>query len=98
MSLGDSDLPVFFADFGIPVVFNGFTTNGIFESPSELENLASNGGSFEQQERVVLIASTAFVVPPKARDALTVDGTSYTVKSREYIGDGKTIRYRLKVV
>lgn len=98
MAFGDSDLPIFFADFGVSVIFGSETTNGIFETPSELENLASNGGSFEQQERVILVASTAFTTPPKPKDSVTVDGTSFTVKSREYIGDGKTIRFRLKAV
>lgn len=97
MAFGDSDLPTFFNDFGVSVLFGAETTSGILETPSEIENILSNGGAFEQQERVLTIASTAFAAPPKAKDALTVDGTNYTVKSREYIGDGKTIRYRLKV-
>ncbi len=90
MNFGDSDLGTFFSDFGVAVVYEGQTANGIFGMPSDV--FAGPGPSgIEEHEFCVQLPFNAFSPAPKPKDSITVDSTAYKVKGRKYLGDGKVM-------
>ena len=95
MPLGDSDLGVFFSDFGVPVVFQGQAALGNFDSPSDSFSYGSGPSTAEQQWYCVSLPYNAFTPIPKPKDAITVDGVAYTVKGRKYGEDGKIMTLEL---
>jgi hypothetical protein len=81
---GDSDLPVFFADFGqqAPVVWNNEpAASGILDTVTDVFSHGSGPGGFERSLVVLRIPYNAFSATPKPRDSITVGGVSYTVHS-----------------
>lgn len=96
MAFGDSDLPIFFADFGVSVVFQGQTVNGNLDSPSEGFAFGSGPSTMEEQRYCVSVPYNAFTTIPKAKDAITVNGVSYTVKARHYSQDGSVMSLELQ--
>jgi hypothetical protein len=81
---GDSDLAVFFADFGqsTPVVWNGEpAVNGILDTQTDVFSHGGGPGGQERNTVVLRIPYNAFSAIPKPRDPITVAGVSYTVQS-----------------
>jgi archaellum component FlaF (FlaF/FlaG flagellin family) len=72
--LGQNDLDLFLADFGVPVVLNGSTVKGIFDSPT---NVTAEG----------MILTNDYVVTLKT-PSITVNGTAYTVRDARMMDDG----------
>lgn len=96
MAFGDSDLPAFFADMGESVVINGQTIKAFVDTPESPWEHGSLGSMVEGCVKVTA-AGTAFTALPTAGMAATVRGASYTVKSRNLVGDGRIIEIELKV-
>jgi hypothetical protein len=95
---GDADLPTFFADFGVPVIFGSNTALGNFDRP-QLIKLADQGfGGVETEFPLVHLAYNAFSPMPDAGDAVNVDGTAYTVAERTTESDGGVVCLALKAV
>jgi hypothetical protein len=81
---GDSDLSIFFADFGAstPVIWNQEpAVNGILDSFTDVFMHGSGPGGFERNTLCLRIPYNAFTATPQPRDAITVGGVNYTVHS-----------------
>jgi len=79
---GDSDLAVFTADFGVPVIWNGEpAVNGILDSSMDAFAHGAGPGGFEKTTYLLRIPFNAFSSVPRPKDAITVDGVDYTVLS-----------------
>lgn len=77
---GDSDLGVFFADQGVPVVWNSEpAVLGILDTSTDVFQHADGPGGFQRQTVILRIPYNAFSATPAPRDAITVNGVSYTV-------------------
>lgn len=88
---GDSDLAVFTADFGVPVIWNGEPeVQGILDVNVDVFAHGSGPGGFEKTTYVLRIAFNAFSAVPRPKDPIIVDGVSYTVLS---LPDQKDIRF-----
>ena len=80
--LGDNDLPLLFADFGVPVLWNSQgPVNGILDSSMDAFMHGSGPGGFERNTLKLSIPFNAFTGMPQPGDAITVDGVNYTVHS-----------------
>ena len=95
MAFGDSDLPAFFADMGEPAVINGQSVTVFVDSPA-MPWEARALGSIEQGCVTLTAPVTAFAALPVAGQAVTVRGSSFTVKSRKMPGDGRIVEIELK--
>jgi hypothetical protein len=81
---GDSDLSVFFDDFGkeFPVIWNGEpAVNGILDASTDVFMHGGGPGGFERNTVILQIPYNAFTATPKPKDAILVGGVSYTVHS-----------------
>jgi hypothetical protein len=81
---GDSDLSVFFADFGAdsPVIWNNEpAVNGILDISTDVFSHGGGPGGFERNTVILQIPYNAFTATPKPKDPITVGGVSYTVHS-----------------
>ena len=81
---GDSDLHVFFDDFGqqSPVIWNNEpAVKGILDTTSDVFMRGGGPGGMERNTVVLLIPYNAFTATPKPRDAISVGGVAYTVHS-----------------
>ena len=81
---GDSDLAVFFADFGAstPVIWNGEpAVKGILDTHTDVFTHGGAPGGVERNTVSLSIPYSAFTATPKPRDAITVGGVAYTVLS-----------------
>ncbi len=81
---GDSDLAVFFQDFGAatPVVWNNEpAVSGILDVSTDVFSHGGGPGGFERNTVVLRIPYNAFTATPKPFDAIIVGGVSYTVQS-----------------
>ena len=81
---GDSDLAVFFADFGesTPVIWNGEpAVNGILDTSTDVFTHGGGPGGFEHNTMILQIPYNAFSAIPKPLDAIQVGGVNYTVHS-----------------
>lgn len=79
---GDSDLAVFTADFGMPVIWNNEpAVNGILDISTDVFSHGAGPGSFERNTVRLQIPYNAFTGIPQPLDAITVDGVAYTVHS-----------------
>ena len=77
---GDSDLGVFFADMGVPVVWNNEpAVRGILDTSTDTFQHAGAPGGFQRQTVILRIPYNAFSATPAPRDPITVNGVSYTV-------------------
>lgn len=96
MPIGDSDLEVFVQDFGVPVVFGGVTKTGIFNKPTK-SALADEGfGGIAMSRPSVRLPFNAFTPMPEPRNAITVNGSNYTIADEEAETDGAFVCYPLK--
>lgn len=95
MSFGDGDLPVFFADFGVPVVFQGQMALGLVDTPSNIFNHGGGPGGMESERYCLRLAFNAFAAMPYPGKSITVDGVAYTVKTRSKLEDGKIVEFEL---
>ncbi len=81
---GDSDLSVFFGDFGaeFPVIWNNEpAVNGILDTSTDVFSHGGGPGGVERNTIVLRIPYNAFTAIPAPRDPITVGGVSYTVYS-----------------
>jgi hypothetical protein len=81
---GDSDLAVFFADFGAPtpVIWKGEpAVDGILDTSIDVFSHGGGPGGFERNTVMLHIPYNAFTGTPKALDPITVGGVPYTVHS-----------------
>jgi hypothetical protein len=81
---GDSDLPVFFADFGkdTPVIWNHEpAVNGTLDTSTDVFSHGSGPGGVERNTVILHIPYNAFTAIPKPLDPITVGGVAYTVHS-----------------
>jgi hypothetical protein len=80
MAFGDADLGVFTADFGVAVVYEGQTANGILDTTTDMFMHGEGPGGFERSTVILRVPYNAFSSVPKPMDAITVGGVAYTVK------------------
>lgn len=81
---GDSDLSLFFADFGqdFPVVWNNEpAVNGILDTSTDVFMHGGGPGGFERNTLALRIPYNAFTATPKPKDPITVAGVAYIVHS-----------------
>lgn len=95
---GDADLPTFFADFGVPVIFNGKTAMGNFDRPEQVKLADQGFGGVETAFPAVRLPYNAFAVMPVTGNTVTFDGCDYTVAERTTEADGGVICLELKKV
>jgi len=95
MAFGDSDLPAFFGDMGEPAIINGQSVKVFVDTPAMPWEHGSMG-SMEEACIMLTAPVTAFTSLPVAGQAVTVRGSSYTVKSRKLPGDGRIVEIELK--
>ncbi len=81
------NLDAFFTDMAIVVVWNATTFKGLLDSPDET---VANGMVIDADQSVLVKSSS--VVGIKSGDAITVDGSSLTVKYAKKIDDGALSR------
>lgn len=88
MSLPDDDLEWLLEDSGgVEVVHGGVTTSGHRET---VEQVSPDGAILGTVDSVVVATSTLSNVG--VGDAVTVEGTAYTIAVHEREGDGKLTR------
>lgn len=95
---GDADLPTFFADFGVPVIFGAATAQGIFDQPQQIKLADQGFGGVETAFPAVHLPYNAFSPMPLTGDAVNVNGTNYTVAETTAEGDGAVVCLELKAV
>jgi hypothetical protein len=96
---GDSDLGVFFADFGAstPVSWKGQpAVNGILDTSTDVFSHGGGPGGFEFNTIILRIPYNAFTGIPAPRDAITVGGVVYTVQSLPQQRDAQITELYLK--
>ena len=74
---------VFLQDFGVPVVWGAINATGILDMPSQI----IDGGMVISTDYKLTFA-TADLLGLDTDDALTVDGTAYTVRDVRIMSDG----------
>lgn len=106
MPLGDADIAsgVFFADFGVSVVFGEQpAVKGNFDAPGEDSRFGENVSVSGQAYRVE-VAAVAFTPFPGVDDVLTIDAGStfpqwsgrYKIRSADPLDDGATVEIKLR--
>jgi hypothetical protein len=96
---GDADLPVFFADFGVPVIFGTQPAQkGNFDRPVQIKLADQGFGGVETAFPSVELPYNAFSPMPDSGDVLNVNGTNYTVSEPTAQSDGGVVCYELKAV
>ena len=87
------DLDAFFdtPGFTVPVVFGATTGVGYFESPTEI--IAD--GVVLTTDYAVVVKTSDFSTVTNGDSAMTVDGSSYTVREPMLLDDGKIMRVML---
>ncbi len=96
---GDSDLSVFFGDFGkqSPVIWNNEpAVNGILDTYTDVFAHGGGPGGVERNTVVLRIPYNAFTAIPKPRDPITVGGVNYTVHSLPELRDMQITELYLK--
>jgi hypothetical protein len=91
---GDADLPTFFADFGVAVVFQGNTALGNFDRPADVKAWGDAVVSIP----AVRMPYNAFRPMPRSGDAVNVDGKDYTISEPTAEADGAVVCFELKAV
>jgi len=94
---GDSDLAIFFTDQGVAVVFGGATAKGLLDEPEELDKMGMQASGVVGVKKILSIPFNAFTPMPEPKQAITVDGGSYTVVTKTAPGDGRIFEYGLKL-
>lgn len=96
MIFRSNDLALLFADFGVTVQFGGSTALGIFDQPEAI-HLADQGfGGIQMVRPSLKLRYNAFNPMPENRQAIEVDGQSYTIAEHTTESDGAIITYSLK--
>ena len=103
---GDSDLTAIFADFGVPVIWNGTTVTGIIDVYTDVFQHGSGPGGFETTEYLLRIPRPALSAVPKPLDTITIPPNvnlppeiapgAYTVKTLPKCHDPSIIDLILK--
>jgi len=100
MPLGDADIAsgVFFADFGVSVVFGSQpAVKGNFDAPGK-DGVFGDSASVSDQEYRLEVAGVALDPFPAVGDVLTVDGQRYKVRSATPLDDGATVELKLRIL
>ena len=93
----DEDLSVYFADFGVPVVFAGAPAGLLGNlDVADQELLARDGLGPVVGTMQFVELPTASVAALEEDMALTVDGANYTVLKKVRLDDGATSRVYLE--
>ncbi|OXE37441.1 MAG: hypothetical protein CGW95_01435 [Phenylobacterium zucineum] len=87
------DLSVFFNEFAVTVTKGAVTDKGILDMPTTI----MGGEMVLSNEYTVMLRTSVFGVPLYG-DAITVDGTAYTVREARMIDDGKLVEVSLAKV
>lgn len=96
---GDADLPAFFADMGVPVLFGSQPAQkGLFDQPAQIKLADEGFGGVETGMPEVRLPYNAFSPMPTEKDVITVNGTQYTVSEVTAEGDGAVACLYLKAV
>ena len=85
-----------FADFGVPVFFNGTQAAGILDTYTDTFSHGGGPGAFGSVEYVLRLPFNAFSPMPVSLDAITVDGTDFTVRDAPKNQDAAIVELRLK--
>jgi len=84
---GDSDIPVMFADFGVPIFVNNIAGVGIVDQEDQAFQADGERGIVVMPVTTVLIQTSAF--PGILIDnPVILDGSEYTIRERLRIHDG----------
>ena len=87
MAFGDSDVSTMLADFGVSVVFNGTTVNGILDQHDNRDQMMA--GQVDMVERIRVVTIKTDSLPGIVNESsVTVDGTSYKVRDILTEADG----------
>lgn len=84
-----------FRRFGVPVVFGDTHTTGLFDATAQAEPISDERGPHfapMQVETPSVLVETAKLPAVRTRDAITVDGRAYTVRSISREDDGALSR------
>lgn len=96
---GDADLPTFFADMGVPVLFGTQPqTKAIFDRPVQIKLADEGFGGVETGMPELRLPYNAFSPMPTEGDVITVDGTKYSISEVTAEGDGAVTCLYLKAV
>jgi hypothetical protein len=96
LNIFDSDLDVLVGtDFASSVVFGQQTCSGVLDTPGKDIDLRSLG-AVATIDYELTYRTTALSPAPKAQDSITVDGSSYIVRSSTPEDDGKLTKLGLK--
>ena len=89
---------------GVPVTFGGVSTYpdgvpvlGLFDRPVQMKLLEFGVGGIETALPALTLPFNAFSPMPRRGDAITVDGTSYTVQPATAEDDGALLVYELNL-
>lgn len=93
---GDADLPTFFADFGVPVIFGGVTRLGNFDRPVEIKEADQGFGGVETAFPSIRLPYNAFSPMPDSGDVLQVNGAWYSISEPTAESDGAVVCFGLK--
>jgi hypothetical protein len=88
MAFGDSDLPTFFADFGVDLVFNGVTVKALEDDSQERDGASAPFADVEHNVTRVEIPYNSFSPMPKRGQSVTLAGVSKKVRDTGKVRDG----------
>ncbi len=94
---GDNDLPVFFADMGVSVIWEDQTARGILDQAVDPFQHGAGPGAFQRATLTLRFAYNAFTGTPQPRDPITVAGVNYTVLDLPPQEDPQIVILRLKL-
>ena len=93
---GDADLPVFFNDFGEPIVWNGQSSIGILDTETTLYTHGAGLGELETSMLLLRFPYNSFSGVPQPGDTITVSGIPYTIRSQPEQKDQQILEFYLK--
>jgi hypothetical protein len=94
VAFGDTDLPAFFGDLGVPVVLGPSRTKGLFNQ-TQLERVAAETGALENITDTTVVVATGTVTGLVQDAAITVDGVAYVVRDWAPLDDGRLTEIRI---
>lgn len=86
---GDSDLPTFFGDFGVDLVFNGVTVKALDSTYDQRDSFSSSAVDVLDRATLVELPFNSFSPMPKRGDSVTAAGAVMKVRDAVTIGDGR---------
>lgn len=88
---GDTDLPVFFTDFAVPIIYGGVTKMGIVDY-NDAEN--PEGGTVRILDRITQVTLPYNAFPAMTRESdVTVDGVAMKVRDIVQSNDGGIVGF-----